>query len=862
MSASSDKPTPGRVIEVPELCLVVLVGVSGSGKSTFARRFFSETEIVSSDRCRALVSDDENDQSATVDAFALVRFLAGKRLARGKLTVIDATSVRPEDRRELVELARQHECLAVAIVLDVPAQVAIDRNAARTDRKLGAWVVNQQRRALRGGLRAIRREGFSRVTILDSEAAIDAASVVRRPLWNDRRGETGPFDIIGDIHGCYDELVALLGRLGYEVGGTREAPEVTPPEGRRALFLGDLVDRGPDAPGVLRLVMAMVRAGAALCVVGNHEAKLEKKLRGRDVKLRHGLAETVEQLAREPEPERFAAEVADFIGGLISHYILDGGRLVVAHAGIKEALQGRASGRVRAFCLYGETSGEVDEYGLPVRHAWAEEYRGPALVVYGHTPVLEASFINNTICVDTGCVFGGKLSALRYPERELVDVPAARVYYEPTRPLLRPEAAPAPARRGDDLIDIKDVTGKRTVETRVLPKVTIREENAVAALEVMSRFAIDPRWLVYLPPTMSPSATAPEGTPLLERPHEALDYFAGQGVREVVCEEKHMGSRAVVVVARSREAAARRFRVEDGKQGVVYTRTGRPFFGDAAREAALIARVAAACEAAGLFESLSSEWLCLDAELMPWSLKARDLLRHHYAAVGAAAGVSLARSVDALAAAAARGVELGEVGERFAARRSMIDRYGAAWRRYCWETPTLDELRLAPFHLLASEGRLHSDRDHVWHMETLATLAPHDPILVATPYRVVDLDDEAARADAIAWWEALTAAGGEGMVIKPRQWIVRGPRGVCQPAIKCRGPEYLRIIYGPEYSAPENIERLRSRGLGGKRSLALREFALGLEGLARFAEGDSLWRVHECVFGVLALESEPVDPRL
>ena len=154
---------------------------------------------------------------------------------------------------------------------------------------------------------------------------------------------------------------------------------------RRAIFVGDLVDRGPDTPGVLRLVMGMVNAGTALCVSGNHEAKLDKALQGRNVRLNHGLPETMEQLAGEPEA--FRAEVARFIDGLISHYVLDGGRLVVAHAGLIERYQGRASGRVREFCLYGQTTGETDEYGLPIRYPWAQEYRGRAMVVYGHTPV-------------------------------------------------------------------------------------------------------------------------------------------------------------------------------------------------------------------------------------------------------------------------------------------------------------------------------------------------------------------------------------------------------------------------------------------------------------------------------------------
>src|SRR5690606_12867937 len=262
-------------------------------------------------------------------------------------------------------------------------------------------------------------------------------------------------------------------------------------------FVGDLVDRGPKSPAVLRLVMAMVREGTALCVPGNHEIKLKRKLDGRDVRLTHGLAETMEQL--EHEPAEFIDEVKAFIDGLVSHYVLDDGKLVVAHAGMKGAFQGRASARVREFALYGESTGETDEYGLPVRYNWAADYRGRARVVYGHTPVPSAEWLNKTICIDTGCVFGGSLTALRYPEKELVQVPARRAYYEPIKPL-RPEPAAVPQRAYGDLLDIEDVQGKRAIATRVHHTVTVREENAAAALEVMSRFAVDPRWLIYLPP--------------------------------------------------------------------------------------------------------------------------------------------------------------------------------------------------------------------------------------------------------------------------------------------------------------------------------------------------------------------------
>ncbi len=423
-------------ITIPTLSLVILVGASGSGKSSFARQHFLSTEVISSDYCRGLVADDENDQSATGDAFDVLHYIAAKRLAAGRLTVIDATNVQPEARRPLLALAKEHDALAVAIVLNLPEGLCQERNRTRPDRQFGPHVIRNQTRSLRQSLRGLEREGFRYTYVLRSPEEVADATIVRQPLWNDRRDDHGPFDIIGDIHGCRDELLALLDRLGYTVLPVGDGYAITPPEGRKVVFLGDVVDRGPDSLGVLRLVMGMVAAGTALCVPGNHDAKLLRQLRGRNVQLTHGLAETVAQLAATTPDER--TRIAGFLDGLIGHYVLDGGKLVVAHAGMKERYQGRGSGRVREFALYGETTGETDEFGLPVRHNWATEYRGAAAVVYGHTPVPEPDWLNNTINIDTGCVFGGRLTALRWPERELVTVPAQHTYAEPARPFLSP----------------------------------------------------------------------------------------------------------------------------------------------------------------------------------------------------------------------------------------------------------------------------------------------------------------------------------------------------------------------------------------------------------------------------------------
>ena len=473
----------------------------------------------------------------------------------------------------------------------------------------------------------------------------------------------------------------------------------------------------------------------------------------------------------------------------------------------------------------------------------------------------------------------------------------------------------APGRRDPGVLDITDVLGKRVIETAHHGRITVREENAAGALEVMSRFAVDPRWLLYLPPTMAPPPTS--GRPgLLEHPAEAFAAYRAEGVTDVICEEKHMGSRAVLLACRDEDTARARFGVPDGMPGAVYTRTGRPFFapgrrrraaGNRARRAVarrgrpeeqsapgrspareqsapgrrpaeeqrppattreLLDAVRAGIGAAGLWDELGTGWILLDCELMPWSVKAADLLRHQYAAVGAAARAALPEAVRLLGEAAARGVDVTALAGRTMARAANAGAFTAAYRHYCWPVDGLDGVRLAPFQVLATEGAVYHERDHGWHLGLADRLAHAAPGLITGTRRLrVDTTDPDSVTAGITWWEELTGRGGEGMVVKPhanltRAALTRDGRGLAQPGIKVRGREYLRIIYGPDYTEPANLARLRDRHLGRKRSLALREYALGLEALERGARGDPLWRIHEAVFGVLALESEPVDPRL
>ena len=392
--------------QLPELCMVVLIGPNGSGRTTFARKHFEESEIV-----------DDLPQ-------------AEKRLRDGLLTVIDAPNVESTNRSRLIESAHLFHVPTVAVALDVSERICRERRPQPS----GENSIRRQRRELKRSLRGLRGEGFQYVYILTGPDQVGSATVTRERPWFDRRDDHGPFDIIGDVHGCFDELTRLLENLGYRVGAKEDGFPLTSQHGRRIVFVGDLVDRGPRSHDVLRLAMNAVEEETVLCVPGNHDVKLLKALRGRSVQRKHGLAETLDQLSGESVA--FRARVAEFIAALPHHFVFDEGKLVVAHGGLEETMHGRDSNAVRSFALYGDATGEIDKYGLPIRRDWGAEYRGQATVVYGHTPVLETKWVNGTIDIDTGCVFGGRLTALRYPEKELVSVEADREYWPSRRPLV------------------------------------------------------------------------------------------------------------------------------------------------------------------------------------------------------------------------------------------------------------------------------------------------------------------------------------------------------------------------------------------------------------------------------------------
>lgn len=438
----------GAIVEIvlPPEALVVLAGPSGCGKTTFAAQHWGETQVLSSDRLRAWLSDDESDQSVSGMAFQVLYDLIGRRLGLRRLTVVDSTALSVQTRHDLLQLGQRHQVPVVLLVLVADAALCLERDRKRT-RRVGPIVIHRQIALLKETLQRAPQEGFDRVYQVDARQ-IEQVRIGYESHPVDRREEHGPFDIIGDVHGCADELDELLERLGYGPRG-EDDPTWPHPGGRKAVFLGDLTDRGPASVRVLRRVWPMVRAGTALYVPGNHCNKLMRQLKGNRVRVGHGLDVTLAELkALPPAESRDLSEQTKVLIMTAPPYLwLDEGRLVVTHAGIKEAMIGQVTERIRAFCLYGDVSGALDEKGFPVRGDWAQNYKGAAAVVYGHTVRPEAVWVHNTINIDQGCVFGGQLTALQWPERTLVQVSARRAYAS----LDTPDLDPAPA--GNVLLD-------------------------------------------------------------------------------------------------------------------------------------------------------------------------------------------------------------------------------------------------------------------------------------------------------------------------------------------------------------------------------------------------------------------------
>ncbi|MEH6904838.1 polynucleotide kinase-phosphatase [Neobacillus drentensis] len=861
-------------INLPHAGIVLLVGPSNSGKTTLLNQLIQEqqilsSEVVSSDQFRALVSDvdfidwkrrpkNEADtlfyeyQQISKEAFEAMDYIIAKRCRLNKLTFIDATHLRDYEREKYLQMAKRYHVPAIAIVLNLAETELLRRDLAR-DFPRGKNRIKQQYQHFKKTLRSIKKEGFRRCYIFgEEELQVLNVSRLDNPLLID---VDNGIDIIGDIHGCFEEFCELLEKLGYR---ENDKGYFIHPEGRKILSLGDVMSRGPRSIETLQFFQKHVTAGLAYMIDSNHGWKIARWLEGKNVKLAHGdenvKAEFDEYESKfgKEETERLKEQMRDLLLEAKSHYVIqkNGVNVAVAvHAGIKDHYIGKQSPRISDFCRYGDTDG-IDDRGKPIRKDWSIAHQSSELILWGHDPRTQPILVNNTLNIDQGVVFGGNLTAYCFPERKLVSVKAKADYANvPDNPLKELESKRlAPP-------NIAKFLDGYSVLTEQYGEIALYADSTKSALDDLSHYTLPLEEIVYLPPTMSPTPKPSSLPGYLEHPSDAFNYYQANGVDTMIVEKKHMGSRSILFLFKNKQVAKEYIGRET--LGSIYTRTGRAFFKKELEEQILQVLNE---DLSSYFEKYNTNFVLMDAEILPWNLKAKELIMNQYAHVGEMALFDRSKLREQLMKAAANGKDVGswldETDEKI--HNALV--FNEVYQKYCWETEGLAGIQIAPFHTIAHSNETFFSQPHTWHMEKNKEFSNMSNLFVETEYRVVN-DEESMKA-AIEWWEEMTEDGHEGFVVKPESYVARHKGKLLQPAIKVRGRKYLHIIYGIDYLQPENLARLKQRNAGKKQRNALKEFALGVEAVNRFVRRESLERYHECVLGVLALESDPIDPRL
>lgn len=863
-------------IILPYAGIVLLAGPSNSGKTTLLNRLIEEkklksSEVVSSDQFRTLVSDIEfidwhnrpKDEADSLfdeysrisgEAFEMMEAIIAKRCRLNKLTIIDATHLKEEDREPYLRLGKKYHVPVMAVVLNIPENVLLTRDELR-DFPRGKKRIKQQYQHFKWTLRSIKKEGFHRTYMLKEEELKDLEiSRQENPLLLDLGAG---IDLIGDIHGCFEEFMELLQKLGYEENAEGYFLH---PEGRKILSLGDVMSRGSRSLETLQFFLRHVAEGYAYMIDSNHGWKIARWLDGRTVNLAHGDEKVEEEFAAyanmygNEAADRLKEELKELLLSAKSHYVIrknDVNVVVATHAGIKDHYIGKQSKRISDFCRYGDSDG-LDDNGKPIRRDWTIHHKSSELIIWGHDPKPQPLLVNNTLNIDQGVVFGGRLTAYRYPERQFFSVEAKQDYAKvPDNPLkewkLKRLAPP----------NIGKYLNGFSVLTEQHGETVIYKEGVLAALDDFSHFTLPLEDIVYLPPTMSPTPKPSRLDGYLEHPDEAFQYYQANGVTTMVVEKKHMGSRGILLLFKNNEAAKKYVGRET--LGAIYTRTGRAFFQKELGDQ-IIRKLNEDLTGKGYFERYNTDFVLLDAEILPWNLKAKELILNQYAHVGEMALLDRSMLKEQLKKAIQNGRDVGDWIRENDKLLGNAAVFNEVYQKYCWETEGMAGIQIAPFHTLAHSSETFFHQPHTWHMEKNREFSKISDLFVETEYRVVH-DDESMKA-AIKWWEEMTEDGHEGFVVKPESFIARHKGKLLQPAIKVRGRKYLHIIYGIDYLQPENLSRLKKRNTSWKQRNALKEFSLGVEAVNRFVGGESLERWHECVLGILALEADPIDPRL
>lgn len=864
-----------RKMLLPQTGIVLMMGPSSSGKTTLLERLIAEgvlldSEVISSDQFRTLLSDavfldwkgypkDEADilqdeyQHISKEAFEAMDYMVEKRCQLNKLTIVDATHLQAQDRLKYIQIARNNNVPISIIAIEASEDKLLKWDEKR-EHPRGKKRIRQQLQMFKRQVRFLKKEGYSAQYVWKAEE-LDNISFERKT--NRMKLEVGNgLDIIGDIHGCYDEFIELLTTIGYEQNA--EGYYIHP-EGRKIVSVGDVMSRGPKSLNVLEFFSRHIDADLAYMIDSNHGWKIARWLDGRKVNMLHGDEKLVEEFAHFEEVygiEKTQEQKAIFKQMLLrapSHYVLQKNGVqaaVVAHAGIKDEYVGKHSSAISDFCRYGDVQG-FDKNGKPIRKDWYYGHQSKQLIIWGHDPKPMPIFVQNTVNIDQGVVFGGNLTAFHYPERKFTSVAAKRDYaLVEDNPLKKWEEKRLSPPNLLGLIDGYTVLAEQFGELKIPSKMV------KAAIDDVSHFTLPLEELIYIPPTMSPTPKASSLPNYLEHPQQAFEYYRSQQVNKMVAQKKHMGSRGVLLLFQNNMLAKKY--IGRKTEGVIYTRTGRPFFN---KELGMTVLQKLQQDLQPYFAAHQTEFVLLDAEILPWNLKAKDLIQKQYAHVSEMALLDRTKRQTMLLTAQKNGAKIDQWIAETEEQLKHTQTFHTSFQQYIWDTNGMNGIQIAPFHILAHSGKTFFDETHLWHMDRSKELSTYSSLIVETQYRVVD--NELSERAAIAWWEEMTGEGHEGFVIKPLYFVQRNEKGqMVQPAIKVRGADYLHIIYGMDYLAPENLLRLKQRNTNKKQKKAIREFALGMEGIRRFVNQESLGRIHECVLGTLAMEADPVDPRL
>ncbi|QQE78709.1 AAA family ATPase [Alicyclobacillus sp. SO9] len=927
--------------------IIILSGPSSTGKSYFAKSHFTPSQICSSDEFRLAISDEpfqaqaprstrENDgdpnrarttsakrfQAMSQDAFWLLHQTVAIRAKHGQLTVIDATSLYLEDIESYVKIAQTQHIPVSVVVFNTPLETALKYDATRQFPR-GEKKLKQQFRAMKQLLK--RKRDMNQLGVRNIYVVTDAAHTSlhiqpNRLYVNLASG----LDVMGDGHGLLASRIALIKQAGYVQG---EDGLYRHPDGRKLVYLNDETSRGSepvDAKNVeygqypsiamINMMKKHVESGLAYAVDSNHNYKIWRWLEGRKVSMKHGdevFVKEMEAFEQEYGADKTAVvkkEWAQFLKSLPSHLVIeDDGhvRAVVVHAGIHDDMMGKEDETVRDFCRFGPTDGLL-ENGKPNRLDWTQNHHNGVLVIWGHVPHPEAQVVGNTINIDQGGYCGHYLTMLRYPEMDIVQEKVAQSFVpDEDNPILQYY------QNRFDVPLIQKYNEGFEVATR-WKKLRAHPDYVKSAIETVSTHSARIEEMFYIPPTMSPPPKTSTLEDYLEHPQEAFDYFESLGVKRLIVEKKHMGSRAVLALFRT-EQIGKRY-INRATLGTILTRTNAKFFNDEDEQRIVHKLVA---DFAPYFAEMNTDVLLLDAEILPWNLKAAHLIENQYGLVADAALYTREKHLQSLSefkekhqsdrapnagaglddsgrdgvqrqqdlqdgpqgVQGSLGVPKGPQGPQgrqidveIAAAEQKLDnarRFQRAFTYFCWNLDKPDAIQIAPFHILGFDSTSHFDKTHEWHMQQAQRLAALSDLVIDTPYRVVEMSDEKAKADIIDWWAETTSEGHEGFVFKPLNFIATSAHRdgnkadeLIQPAIKVRGREYLRIIYGMDYLEPENLEKLKKRSTKKKMRNALNEFMLSIESVERFLKLDRVDRIHECVLAAMAYESEPMDPRL